>query len=123
MRRRPPTSTLTDTLFPFTTLFRSLHRRRPARQDRHRWLDRAAAAPLLHRLDPAEGPGSALRPDHLRPGPRHPRDGPVVHARAGRRSEEHTSELQSLMRTPYAASCLKKKNITPYHYSQLTDTS
>src|SRR3546814_484938 len=43
----------------------------------------AAAAPLLHRLDPAEGPGRALRPDHLRPGPRHPRDGPVVHARAG----------------------------------------
>src|SRR3546814_19370235 len=80
MIRRPPRSTRTDTLFPYTTLFRSaaprprrngLRRRRPARFP----AGRPAASP-----EPARG-----------------------------RSEEHTSELQSLMRISYAVFCLKKK--------------
>src|SRR3546814_8389118 len=83
MIRRPPRSTRTDTLFPYTTLFRSPHARRA---------DRRALSPLRRGGGRREG-----RP-----------------ARAGverrHRSEEHTSELQSLMRISYAVFCLKKKN-------------
>src|SRR3546814_8121562 len=75
--RRPPRSTRTDTLFPYTTLFRS-HRPSPPRSPRR---DRCC--------ENSEAPRS----------PRHPE-----------RSEEHTSELQSLMRISYAVFCLKKKN-------------
>src|SRR3546814_3615077 len=81
MIRRPPRSTRTDTLFPYTTLFRSPRRRcgrRRLRQHRH---------PRRRRR-------------------RAPRPPPPV------RSEEHTSELQSLMRISYAVFCLKKKNNT-----------
>src|SRR3546814_5338187 len=82
MIRRPPRSTRTDTLFPYTTLFRSLcgarfHCRRLFPGDR---CDRGADV-----------------------GGRGQRDG---------RSEEHTSELQSLMRISYAVFCLKKKRHT-----------
>src|SRR3546814_9741809 len=90
MIRRPPRSTRTDTLFPYTTLFRS-RRRRDAR---------------LSRM------GARRDARDLR-APRHP-----LHRRRGddrlgphRRSEEHTSELQSLMRISYAVFCLKKKKI------------
>src|SRR3546814_10433395 len=76
MIRRPPRSTRTDTLFPYTTLFRS--------PDRHRCLDRWAT--------------------------RHARCRALFLDQAFR-SEEHTSELQSLMRISYAVFCLKKKNI------------
>src|SRR3546814_14106625 len=76
MIRRPPSPTRTDTLFPYTTLFRSCRRRRRRRAGRR------AGAPQT--LMPA---GSD----------------------ATRRSEEHTSELQSLMRISYAVFCLKKK--------------
>src|SRR3546814_10518311 len=89
MIRRPPRSTRTDTLFPYTTLFRS----RSAEGNRWRH-QRKAGTPgyscfvFLPRLD----------------------------AQAWRtfpaRSEEHTSELQSLMRISYAVFCLKKKNTT-----------
>src|SRR3546814_3074224 len=91
MIRRPPRSTRTDTLFPYTTRFRS--------------------------PDPAEQPGQPDRfgPTGHRAGrpqcdPRHSRR----HHAAGQyaRSEEHTSELQSLMRISYAVFCLKKKNKT-----------
>src|SRR3546814_9492259 len=98
MIRRPPRSTRTDTLFPYTTLFRS--------QDRGRG-DHARADPGRSEL-PAQGPAGQHR---SRP----------VGAAAGRhrapvageaaRSEEHTSELQSLMRISYAVFCLKKKTI------------
>src|SRR3546814_2935300 len=78
MIRRPPRSTRTDTLFPYTTLFRS---------------------PRRHAQD--RGPG---------PYPGDPGDHRQFHrARQCRRSEEHTSELQSLMRISYAVFCLKKK--------------
>src|SRR3546814_10486281 len=75
MIRRPPRSTRTDTLFPYTTLFRS----------------RGA--------EPQHGPGPRLGKQRQR---LHPRHRPA-------RSEEHTSELQSLMRISYAVFCLKKK--------------
>src|SRR3546814_10698529 len=89
MRRRPPRSTRTDTLVPYTTLFRSGHARRAIERDARRRVEN---------------------------------DG-LPHSRSGRdfiaarcqlrgnqdRSEEHTSELQSLMRISYAVFCLKKK--------------
>src|SRR3546814_6108063 len=84
MIRRPPRSTRTDTLFPYTTLFRSDQFAPGLRQE---------LVPLqaLHRLDRAQDPQPAK---------------PVL---ALGRSEEHTSELQSLMRISYAVFCLKKK--------------
>src|SRR3546814_1041005 len=85
MIRRPPRSTRTDTLFPYTTLFRS-------------------AGALL----PRQGQLSLARHAAYRRG----RSGGPPRARrapGGGRSEEHTSELQSLMRISYAVFCLKKK--------------
>src|SRR3546814_7931032 len=80
MIRRPPRSTRTDTLFPYTTLFRSPGA--SARRRRRGKVPRPAVRPRLrHRT-----------------------------SRASNRSEEHTSELQSLMRISYAVFCLKKKN-------------
>src|SRR3546814_8058800 len=98
MRRRPPRATRTDTLVPYTTLFRSTgglengtHRIRIGAFD-HATLgdDR------IHQR---------MRSDieHRIPGPDAVGDG----AGPGHRSEEHTSELQSLMRTSYAVFCLK----------------
>src|SRR3546814_1153871 len=90
MIRRPPRSTRTDTLFPYTTLFRS---------QRRTWR-------RLHRLHRLRGMFSAA------PNTR----GLVRKAKIGVvecRSEEHTSELQSLMRISYAVFCLKKKNTLP----------
>src|SRR3546814_20040194 len=84
MIRRPPRSTRTDTLFPYTTLFRSARLRHLA--DRG---GRRGRRVRLPRVDVAD----RVRP--ARP--------------ARRRSEEHTSELQSLMRISYAVFCLKKK--------------
>src|SRR3546814_17157583 len=74
MIRRPPRSTRTDTLFPYTTLFRS------AGQDAPLVVGEAAAAMFIGHAGDRRG-----------------------------RSEEHTSELQSLMRISYAVFCLKKK--------------
>src|SRR3546814_3385523 len=97
MIRRPPRSTRTDTLFPYTTLFRSARR-----------LGRAAENPLGGQVfprhaDPDRNGGRQAQPRAAR---RYPRRRPDE-ARA--RSEEHTSELQSLMRISYAVFCLKKK--------------
>src|SRR3546814_11385026 len=90
MIRRPPRSTRTDTLFPYTTLFRS--RGTAGRQSaNHRTCQRECRPGRLH-AEHAVG----LRLDRR------------VHRR-GDRSEEHTSELQSLMRISYAVFCLKKK--------------
>src|SRR3546814_10789730 len=79
MIRRPPRSTRTDTLFPYTTLFRS---------------------PLLRR-SPNNRPRQCRRRICIAP--------KAQRKRCVLRSEEHTSELQSLMRTSYAVFCLKKK--------------
>src|SRR3546814_4780343 len=91
MIRRPPRSTRTDTLFPYTTLFRS-----PDPAAGHFPAGRGID---LRRPGHAHGSGGAGRGGRADPG----RLGP-------QRSEEHTSELQSLMRISYAVFCLKKKN-------------
>src|SRR3546814_1958182 len=95
MIRRPPRATRTDTRFPYTTLFRS-RRWRPAQGGRS--LRSGDPAPV----DGVDAPGQA-RQRYLRI----ERDRQF--SRNGRRSEEHTSELQSLMRISYAVFCLKKK--------------
>src|SRR3546814_7125684 len=106
MRRRPPRSTRTDTLFPYTTLFRS---------------GRAVVAPAaLRRLrQRIRARQAAQHRDRRRP-----RTGAGALRRAqAERSEEHTSELQSLMRISYAVFCLKTKNKptnTSYTYKQRT---
>src|SRR3546814_10154014 len=102
----PPRSTRTDTLFPYTTLFRSC---RDAGGDGRRPLPR-----------PRErGEGDARHRDTLHPGARCPETQNAPRRLAKRacegfgvlspRSEEHTSELQSLMRISYAVFCLKKQ--------------
>src|SRR3546814_5523128 len=111
MIRRPPRSTRTDTLFPYTTLFRS-------RRGQH---DRRLGADRCHGHDPAARRQTQLLADRFRsdedgagaidnPGGVTRR----VHMiyRCDLRSEEHTSELQSLMRISYAVFCLKKKKTT-----------
>src|SRR3546814_4070864 len=103
MIRRPPKSTRTATLFPYTTLFRSLG-------DRRRTAPRPGRAPAIAGAalqQPVGHGGQAAPPDagfFLDP------RGCAGGARSGAgRSEEHTSELQSLMRISYAVFCLKKK--------------
>src|SRR3546814_6318254 len=92
MLRRPPRSTLTDTLFPYTTLFRS------QRREVHRPFPRHPRGVVVRlRIRRQRDPGQEV----LRAADR------VGHR--PRRSEEHTSELQSLMRISYAVFCLKKK--------------
>src|SRR3546814_5637893 len=86
MIRRPPRSTRTDTLFPYTTLFRSSPRTGAAR--RYRRVPRRR-----RRSSCCHTPFRCVRS-----------------RRSRSRSEEHTSELQSLMRISYAVFCLKKKN-------------
>src|SRR3546814_9159579 len=86
MIRRPPRSTRTDTLFPYTTLFRSL-----VVKTFIGWVTGSSiGAAVAHSITVLAG------------------EWPVV--RDKRRSEEHTSELQSLMRISYAVFCLNKKN-------------
>src|SRR3546814_5006692 len=113
MRRRPPRSTRNDTLFPYTTLFRSP--RPPASGVARRSGDlRRRALPADRHPVPAEA--GARHPDLDRRG----RGGLVPPSdRQGRRvrSEEHTSELRSLMRISYAVFCLKKKNHILYSVS------
>src|SRR3546814_10055233 len=82
MIRRPPRSTRTDTLFPYTTLFRS-----------------SAPSGSHARAPPAHVASHSIQPLRNR----------VAAKAVGFRSEEHTSELQSLMRISYAVFCLKKK--------------
>src|SRR3546814_6582505 len=110
---RPPRSTRTDTLLPYTTLFRSGND--PGHESR--------AHPRTARPAPAPPPRRDPRPDRRRrPDPGqyladHPRD------HRSRRSEEHTSELQSLMRISYAVFCLKKKkHKNSHHKSERTKT-
>src|SRR3546814_18895461 len=90
MIRRPPRSTRTDTLFPYTTLFRSLE---PLHQDAFAEFEFGAHRSILpDRRGVGQVQKTFATPQH--------------------RSEEHTSELQSLMRISYAVFCLKKKITT-----------
>src|SRR3546814_1293262 len=115
MIRRPPRSTRTDPLFPYTTLFRSGRRRGWSR-----WRRRIEFAAPVDRVDidaeriPAEGVGVARWLDHDRED-RGPSRRPGLGATLIARSEEHTSELQSLMRISSAVFCLKKNNQTKNH--------
>src|SRR3546814_1263793 len=98
MIRRPPRSTRTDTLFPYTTLFRSLLGASPDRRP----VGQPAAQPGHAGLRQQRRDRFRLRPV-------------AADAQLGGqadRSEEHTSELQSLMRISYAVFCLKKKKKT-----------
>src|SRR3546814_4892421 len=114
MIRRPPRSTRTDTLFPYTTLFRSS--RRPLQPLVHQ--DRAER--VRRPRDGADaGPVAAVLVPALPPGRRHAAGGQAAR-RCRRRSEEHTSELQSLMRISYAVFCLQKKKIGYQTQSQQT---
>src|SRR3546814_8198705 len=123
MIRRPPRSTRTDTLFPYTTLFRSF----PSR-----------GADSIHTMMPISAGTANDRqtdcPDYRRfwqywALPRKRAPGALF--RDWSRSEEHTSELQSLMRISYAVFCLKKKkksnqlqpNTTEYIHTTHTHTS
>src|SRR3546814_1247247 len=120
MYRRPPRYTSTDTLFPYTTLFRSVHEELIAVEvEVHRRPTNANPAPNSSRTARPAPPGP---PRHG--ARRRPRRGEAltmvlalrqlmhqlcVARRQRLRSEEHTSELQSLMRISYAVFCLKKK--------------
>src|SRR3546814_9145134 len=107
--RRPPRSTRTDTLFPYTTLFRSAEAVRLDHQgDEGVDLVQADAVGQV-----AQGIGAAFAGTQLQGHQREVRCQRWVGAgelSADARSEEHTSELQSLMRISYAVFCLKKKN-------------
>src|SRR3546814_9524251 len=129
MLLRPPRSTRTDTLFPYTTLFRSPHGRRSEthrRAARQGPADRARAAGGVARRRLVRGTRHVRRAQLRRL--RHGRDegtrrrggDRVGHDQRPTRSEEHTSELQSLMRISYAVFCLKKKTYTAHHIQQST---
>src|SRR3546814_1402673 len=107
MTRRPPGSTRTDTLVPYTTLFLSLG------QDRLRLVAEAVAVAVATTTALAEAAAPVAAQlvvvTTRCPGRTLPvLTGTVVAALASLRSEEHTSELQSLMRISYAVFCLKK---------------
>src|SRR3546814_8097621 len=117
MRRRPPRSTRTDTLFPDTTLFRSAADDGADREvqlspplDVGEVTEGAAHrdAGALVRLGGSVGQDRDLDAEDGRGD------------RAAERSEEHTSELQSLMRISYAVFCLQKKNNKTHHKSDNT---
>src|SRR3546814_10050149 len=136
MIRRPPRSTRTDTLFPYTTLFRSAIWRGAAllalaARGAWEWHWRAfgvtpsyqnsnaAWAQQRARIDHGEGNKTVLIGSsrvlfdlQLPQWQQATGDRPIQLALEGTRSEEHTSELQSLMRISYAVFCLKQKNTT-----------
>src|SRR3546814_5328895 len=111
MIRRPPRSTRTDTLFPYPTLFRS----GVAGALRALGLDGASEAPLGGQRVNLGGVASAAGLGVKSGANLSSMDSsmaPALTAAAASRSEEHTSELQSLMRISYAVFCLKKKKHT-----------
>src|SRR3546814_5778431 len=119
MLRRPPKSTRTDTLFPYTALFRSsssingMAYVRGHARDYDRWVqgglagwDYSQVLPYFRKAETYERGADAYRGG----------DGPLQV-----RSEEHTSELQSLMRSSYAVFCLKKIKTTLYYTNHMPD--
>src|SRR3546814_1798704 len=107
MIRRPPRSTLTDTLFPYTTLFRSGAPGGVQGSGREHLVGQYVQGAFIE-ARPARRTADARN-----------------HVPAAWRSEEHTSELQSLMRISYAVFCLKKKNNNTYeqkHSKQIHHT-
>src|SRR3546814_10288064 len=110
MIRRPPRSTRTDTLFPYTTLFRSAIRRSSLGSTMLRTGSRARKGSYEN----ANKHGG-----HAKRGTRPSASAGPPSLMMDSRSEEHTSELQSLMRISYAVFCLKKKNT---QYKKPTET-
>src|SRR3546814_10831757 len=118
MIRRPPISTLTDTLFPYTTLFRSDADARSCKIPREVFAG-SGGAPMVQMIAYGNDrvivrPGWNVRVRNKSTAMLMPGLG------AAGRSEEHTSELQSLMRISYAVFCLKqKKHIKTYHHLRI----
>src|SRR3546814_3791760 len=115
MNRRPPRSTRTDTLFPYTTLFRSGFR---ARDRGWRGARPWAVPPVVF----AGRHTPRRRADGICGRGRYAQSAPGNAGNAGpdsKRSEEHTSELQSLMRISYAVFCLKKKKKQQHTTTQI----
>src|SRR3546814_8212391 len=109
MVRRPPRSTRSDTLFPYTTLFRSGIQAQHDERQSGRGADRALAQTAADRdFQYRRDRGRDLLVAFARLRVNRRRFDPI---RYHDRSEEHTSELQSLMRISYAVFCLKKKKI------------
>src|SRR3546814_2677282 len=111
MIRRPPRSTRTDTLFPYTTLFRSVcDLQAPDVAAQPAGFRRQQLGQRAHLTQPREGNAALVTVEQQ------------VAQRGGiGRSEEHTSELQSLMRISYAVFCLKKKK-KDMQYSKYEET-
>src|SRR3546814_10505255 len=112
MLRRPPRSTRTDTLFPYTTLSRATRRASGRRSWRRRGnigtFGRCLAFLLWETQPPLPPCGTA--PSSASKNLRERQRLSTGRCLVSTRSEEHTSELQSLMRISYAVFCLKKKN-------------
>src|SRR3546814_2674210 len=95
MTRRPPSATRTDTLFPYTTLFRSKDLGVGVYAEDYDWASKYGHKGLLHRHMSHLDQPSVLE---------------LIDSKIRIRAEEHTSELQSLMRTSYTLFCLTIKN-------------
>src|SRR3546814_6744974 len=109
MIRRPPRSTRTDTLFPYTTLFRSDVPLHLGNEERRRRIGEC----ILRQRHNDETGSQELQVRHLANwtgATKCDREDREEQERSHHRSEEHTSELQSLMRISYAVFCLKKTN-------------
>src|SRR3546814_985335 len=120
MYRRPPRFTRTDTLFPYTTLFRS------QKADLEAWKKFEEAGTIVTRL--SQGDVEAFTklavPLWYNWANKDKNAARIFQIQLDYRSEEHTSELQSLMRISYAVFCLKKKkkiNTHPQQKHQLSD--
>src|SRR3546814_10797491 len=123
MIRRPPRSTRTDTLFPYTTLFRSRAAGVPTStvsRIANGTVDPTVA--MLSRLVEASDATLDLSVTFHANAPATDPANLTLAEAARHRSEEHTSELQSLMRISYAVFCLKKKKNTTYTKNKLLST-
>src|SRR3546814_1122395 len=129
MRRRPPRSTRTDPLFPYTTLFRSVPEtlRRLIEWTADYYLAPIAAVlrMTLASMAALEGARTVIEyratgnlPDRMTE-----QRAQAMERIGERRSEEHTSELQSLMRISYAVFCLKKKKTNHTIHTLITNTT
>src|SRR3546814_5439727 len=112
MLRRPPRSTRTDTLFPYPTLFRSCHSRPFAVPLAFRKPQRGQSRLILRQPVRVNNYGVGKEDEGYL--------GRLIKRVIDIRSEEHTSELQSLMRISYAVFCLKKKKANQTHISSST---
>src|SRR3546814_9787325 len=119
MIRRPPRSTRTDTLFPYTTLFRSVGGQQaglflPEVEELPGQGLRIGGGGVSHALEDTTKRRLTASLSH--------RNKRLAHTNEYERSEEHTSELQSLMRISYAVFCLKKKSMTHVNNDNMRQT-